>query len=167
MHGLGVGAWDWDLLLKKNLCVVGLRVGGVCMQYYVLLIVLLLCCSAFFSGSETAVMALNRYRLQHKAMMKDQLQAQRLWRLLSKPERLLSMILIGNTFANIMLSSLCTWVTLETLGSEWIVVMSIAITFVVLIFAEVLPKTLAAHFADSLAYKASGMLDLLFRISYP
>ncbi len=137
------------------------------MQVYLFLIFFLLVCSAFFSGSETAVMALNRYRLQHNAKMKAQPQALRLQRLLSKPERLLSMILIGNTFANIILSTLCTWVTLEYLGADWLMVMPLVVTLVVLVFAEVLPKTLAAHFADILAYKVAPVLDLLFWLSLP
>ena len=137
------------------------------MSEYLLLIFFLLLCSAFFSGSETAVMALNRYRLQHKAKMKSQVQAKRLLRLLSRPERLLSMILIGNTFANIILSTLCTWVTLEYLGSDWLVIMPFIVTMVVLVFAEVLPKTLAAHYADILAYRVAPVLDVLFWLSLP
>ncbi|MEC8383738.1 MAG: CNNM domain-containing protein, partial [Pseudomonadota bacterium] len=103
---------------------------------YVFVMVLLLCCSAFFSGSETAVMAVNRYRLQHKARVKKIPAAERLVRMLAKPERLLGMILIGNTFMNMMLSSLMTWVTMTYIGEEWVFVSTLMLTIIVLVFAE-------------------------------
>ena len=134
---------------------------------YIFVMVLLLCCSAFFSGSETAVMAVNRYRLQHKAKVKKIPAAERLVRMLAKPERLLGMILIGNTFMNMMLSSLMTWVTMTYIGEEWVFVSTLMLTIIVLVFAEIIPKTVAAHYADVLAYLVSSALDFLLWLSMP
>ncbi|MEC8064347.1 MAG: CNNM domain-containing protein [Pseudomonadota bacterium] len=128
---------------------------------------ILLLASAFFSGSETAVMAVNRYRLQYRARSKSDQAARTLYKLLAKPQKLLGMVLIGNTFMNMLMASLSTWLTIELLGESFVMLQTILLTLLVLVFAEVMPKTIAAHFADSLAYRVSWVLAMLLWLFYP
>ncbi len=127
---------------------------------------LLIGCSAFFSGSETGLMTLNRYRLRHRAKAGDKA-ALRVSHLLERPDRLIGVILLGNNFVNILASSLATIVAIHFLGEAGIAISTIAMTLVVLIFGEVAPKTLAALHPERIAYPASAVLILLLKILYP
>lgn len=127
----------------------------------------LLLASAFFSGSETAVMAVNRYRLQFRARDKGDVAAKRLYTLLAKPQQLLGVVLIGNTFMNMLMASISTWLTIETLGESYVMLQTVLLTLLVLVFAEVMPKTVAAHFADSIAYRTVGILSVMLTLLYP
>lgn len=123
--------------------------------------------SAFFSSSETGMMSINRYRLSHLARQKDKA-AQRVSRLLSRPDRLIGVILIGNNFVNNFAASIATIIAMhlvgETLGPA---VATIVLTIVVLIFAEVTPKTMAALYPERIAFPASTVLDPLLKLLYP
>lgn len=122
--------------------------------------------SAFFSGSETGVMAINRYRLQH-LVRQGKRGAKRLQQLLHRPDRLLGVILIGNTFANILASAVATVLAVRLFGEFGLVVVTIGLTLVVLIFAEVMPKTLAALHADRVALAVAVPLKILLKLLYP
>ncbi len=115
---------------------------------------LLILLSAFFSGSETALMTLNRYRLRHKAEEGERT-ARLIERLLQRPERLIGLILLGNNFVNILASSLATVIALRLGGESAIAIAAGLLTLVVLIFAEVAPKTLAALHPERMAYPAA------------
>ncbi len=132
---------------------------------FILLGVLILI-SAFFSGSETGMMAINRYRLRHLAR-KGQLSAQRVAQLLQRPDRVLGVILVGNTFANILASAIATLLAVHYFGELGVVVATISLTFVVLVFAETMPKTLAALHPQPVAFTASVVLKILLRVLYP
>lgn len=123
--------------------------------------------SGFFSGSETAVTAVNRYRLHFLAKTKKDPRAVVLSALLARPQRLLGMILIANTFLNILVSSLATTVTMNTLGEEYVLTATVLLTLLVLIFAEVLPKSIAALQADVLAYRVAYVLRGLLWLFSP
>ncbi len=110
--------------------------------------------SAFFSGSETALMTLNRYRLRHLAE-EGHATARLAERLLKRPDRLIGLILLGNNFVNILASSLSTIIALRLGGEGAIAAAAFILTLVVLIFAEVAPKTLAALHPERLAFPAS------------
>ena len=132
--------------------------------FLILLILILL--SAFFSSSETALMSLNRYRLRHLeneghrgAIIAGQL--------LSRPDRLLGMILLGNNFVNIMASAIATLIGVKMMGENGIVVATFVLTLVVLLFAEVTPKTLAALHPEPVAFKVGYILKPLQFILYP
>jgi Mg2+/Co2+ transporter CorB len=129
-------------------------------------LVLLLIMSAFFSGAETALMALNRYRLLHsvKAGHPGAIRAQRLLR---RPDRLIGLILLGNCFANILASSLTTVISLRLFGDTGIALTAGVLTLVVLIFSEVAPKTLAAMHPERLAFGASWIIVPLMKLFYP
>lgn len=129
-------------------------------------LVVLLLMSAFFSGAETALMILNRYRLLHlvKAGHPGAIRAQQLLR---RPERLIGFILLGNCFANIMASSLTTVISLRLVGESGIAITAGILTLVILIFSEVAPKTLAALHPDKLAFRASWIILPLMRLFYP
>ncbi|MEE8043451.1 MAG: CNNM domain-containing protein, partial [Pseudomonadales bacterium] len=113
-------------------------------------IFVLILLSAYFSGSETAMMALNRYRLRH-LVNEGHPGARRANELLSRPDRLLGVILIGNNFVNFLAASLATVIGLRLLGDVGLVIAPILLTFVFLIFAEVAPKTIAAQYPEALA----------------
>ena len=115
---------------------------------------LLILLSAFFSGSETALMTLNRYRLRHLAE-EGHATARLAERLLKRPDRLIGLILLGNNFVNILASSLATVIALRLGGEGTIAVAAFLLTLVVLIFAEVAPKTLAALHPERLAFPAA------------
>ena len=134
------------------------------MLFGILLFLILL--SGFFSGSETALMTLNRYRLRHlaKAGHKGAIRANRL---LERPDRLIGLILLGNNFVNIMASSLATIIALRLGGEAAIAVAAFLLTLIILIFAEVAPKTLAALKPEKLAFPAALVYTPLLRILYP
>jgi Mg2+/Co2+ transporter CorB len=126
----------------------------------------LICLSAFFSGSETALMTLNRYRLKHLAKKKH-MGAVRAHRLLKRPDRLIGLILLGNNFVNILASSIATIIGLRIWGEAGVAVAAGILTFVILIFAEVAPKTLAALHPERLAFPAAFIYTALLKVTYP
>lgn len=121
---------------------------------------LLVIISAFFSGSEIGMMSLNRYRLRHLAKQKNKT-ALRVNALLSRPDRLLSIILIGNTLANIVASTIATIIAQRLYGDAGIAAGTLLLTLVILVFAEMTPKTLAALHPERVAFVASLPLRLL------
>jgi Mg2+/Co2+ transporter CorB len=130
------------------------------------LLVVLLILSAFFSGSETALMSLNRYKLRHKAraghrgaMLAD--------KLLQRPERLIGLILLGNNAVNISASALVGVVSVQLGGELGFAIGTAGLTLVVLIFAETAPKTLAALHPERVAFPAAYIYVPLLRILYP
>ncbi|MBK5937665.1 MAG: HlyC/CorC family transporter [Halorhodospira halophila] len=122
--------------------------------------------SGCFSGSETALMSLNRYRMRHLAKQGHR-GARIAERLLQRPDRVLGVILLGNNFVNIAASSLATLIALRLHGESAIAVAAGLLTLVILIFAEVAPKTLAAVHPERVAFPASYVLWLLLRLLYP
>ncbi|MFC1602445.1 HlyC/CorC family transporter [Pseudomonadota bacterium] len=122
--------------------------------------------SAFFSGSETALMTLNRYRLRH-LVDRGHTAATRADKLLKRPDRLIGLILLGNNFANILASSLATIIALRLGGESAIAIAAGLLTLVILIFAEVAPKTLAALHPERLAFPAAIIYTPLLKICYP
>jgi Mg2+/Co2+ transporter CorB len=129
-------------------------------------LVLLILMSGFFSGSETALMSLNRYRLRHQASNGNKA-AQRTAKLLEQPDRLISLILLGNNFVNILATAIATVIALRLMGEAGIAVATGIMTLVILVFAEVTPKTFATRRAEQVAFVASAVYQPLLAITYP
>jgi Mg2+/Co2+ transporter CorB len=130
------------------------------------LLVLLIIVSCFFSGAEISLLTLNRYRLRHLADSGHR-GAKVAQKLLERPDRLLGVILIGNNFANIAASSVATLIALELYGENAIAIAAGLLTFVILVFAEVAPKTLAALHPERLAFPAAYLLRPLLVLLHP
>jgi len=122
--------------------------------------------SAWFAGSETGMMTLNRYKLRHQVKNGSRA-ARRVEKLLRRPDRLLSLVLIGNNLVNILASALATIVGMRLHGDEGVAVATGILTFVVLVFAEVLPKTVAALYPERVAFPSSLLLVPLQYIMLP
>ncbi|ROP49843.1 Mg2+/Co2+ transporter CorB [Enterobacter sp. BIGb0383] len=122
--------------------------------------------SAWFAGSETSMMTLNRYRLRHRAKQGNR-QAKRVEKLLRKPDRLISLVLIGNNLVNILASALGTIVGMRLFGNAGVAIATGTLTFVILVFAEVLPKTIAALYPEKIAYPSSLLLAPLQIVMLP
>ena len=128
-------------------------------------LLVLIVVSAFFSGSETGLMALNRYRLRHLARVHPG--AKRARRLLEHPDRVIGLIVLGNNFVNILASALATWAALELFGEAGIALATVALTVIIVIFAEVAPKTAAAIQPERLAFPAARVLSPMLWLLYP
>lgn len=122
--------------------------------------------SAWFAGSETGMMTLNRYKLRHLAKNGNRA-ARRVEKLLRRPDRLLSLVLIGNNLVNILASALATIVGMRLHGDEGVAIATGILTFVVLVFAEVLPKTVAALYPEKVAFPSSLLLGPLQIVMLP
>ncbi|RBW50578.1 HlyC/CorC family transporter [Marinobacter sp. F3R11] len=131
-----------------------------------IILVGLIMLSAFFSSSETGMMSLNRYRLKHMAKTGHK-GAKRAQGLLQRTDQLIGIILIGNNFVNILASSIATVIAIRIWGDAGIAVATLLLTIVILIFAEVTPKTLAALFPEKIAFPASYILGPLLKVLYP
>jgi len=112
------------------------------------------------------MMALNRYRLKHQAKSghKGAIKAQKL---LETPDRLLGVILLGNNFVNIFASSIATIIAMKLIGEAGIALAAGLLTLVILVFAEVAPKTLAALYPEKIAYPAAYVLMPLLKLLSP
>ncbi|HSS66006.1 MAG TPA: CNNM domain-containing protein, partial [Gammaproteobacteria bacterium] len=122
--------------------------------------------SAFFSGTETGMMALNRYRLRHLARHKHR-GALRASKLLERPDRLIGLILLGNNLVNNLAAALVSLIALELFGEAAVAIAVVILTVVMLIFAETAPKTLAALHPERVAFPAAYVLAPLLRVLYP
>jgi Mg2+/Co2+ transporter CorB len=129
-------------------------------------LIVLLVCSAYFSASETAMMSLNRYRLRHLVKHRHK-GAMRAGELLKNPDRLIGVILIGNNFVNVLASSIATIIALRLWGEAGILIATALLTFVILIFSEITPKTIAALHPEKIAYPSSLLLTWLLKILRP
>ena len=136
------------------------------LSYLLISLGALLVLSGFFSSSETALMAVNRYRLRHRAS-EGHRGAARTSRLLAQPDRLIGIILLGNNLVNIAATTIAAVIAIRLYGDIGAVIAPFVFTPIVLIFAEVAPKTWAAVHPESLAYPASGPLSVLLRLFYP
>jgi Mg2+/Co2+ transporter CorB len=132
----------------------------------IITLIVMILVSAYFSGSETGMMTLNRYRLRHKAKNGNR-SARRVEKLLRRPDRLISLVLIGNNLVNILASSLATILGMRLYGNAGVALATGVLTFAVLIFAEVLPKTIAALYPEKVAYPSSLLLGPLQIIMMP
>ena len=141
-----------------------LETTSLSLLFTVLFILLLF--SAFFSSAETALMSLNRYRLRHLEH-EGHAGAIRASQLLARPDRLIGLILLGNNFVNILASAIATIIGVKLYGENGIVIATFALTLVVLLFAEVTPKTLAALHPERVAFPASFILKPLLVLLYP
>ncbi|WP_159268558.1 HlyC/CorC family transporter [Zhongshania aliphaticivorans] len=122
--------------------------------------------SGFFSGSETGMMSLNRYRLRHRAKSGHR-GAKRASKLLEQPDSLISTILIGNNLVNNLAAAIATILAIRLYGDNAVVPASILLTLVFLIFAEIIPKTIAAYKSEAVAYTVSHVLLPLKSIMFP
>lgn len=129
-------------------------------------LIILLFISAYFSGSETGLLSANRYRLRHLAE-KGHSGAKKAEKLLKKTDVLLSLILICNNLVNITASAITTIIGMRLYGDMGVAIATGALTFVMLIFAEILPKTIAARYPEKVAFTSSHLLSVFLRLFTP
>lgn len=128
----------------------------------------LIVCSAFFSGSETGMMAINRYRL-NSLVRKGVHSAKLTNRLLGKIDKLLGSILLGNTLINVTAAAVTNIIILRVFGQDdWAILLgTLAVTFALLVFSEIMPKIIAASYPERIALPASYILTPLITLFHP
>lgn len=127
---------------------------------------LLILISGYFSSSETGIMSINRIRLRHLEKQNHKA-AKRVSILLRRPDRLIGLILIGNNLVNIAAAQVATIIGIRLYGDMGIAIATFVLTLVVLIFAEVTPKTLAALYPEKIAFPSSVILKGLLKVLFP
>ena len=131
-----------------------------------IILLALIILSGFFSSSETSIMSLNRYRLKHLVKKKHK-GAKFTQVLLSRPDQLIGLILIGNNFVNILAASIATVICVRLWGDLGYAIATGSLTIIILVFAEITPKTLAALHPEKIAFPASYILTPLKKLLYP
>jgi Mg2+/Co2+ transporter CorB len=132
------------------------------------ILLLLLVCCAFFSGSETSMMAINRYRL-NSLVRKGNHSAKLVNRLLGKVDKLLGSILLGNTLLNVAAAAVTNIIILRLFGQNDLAILvgTLAITFALLVFSEIMPKIIASSYPERIALPASYLLTPLITLFHP
>jgi Mg2+/Co2+ transporter CorB len=133
---------------------------------YFISIAILLACSAFFSGSETGLTALSKAKIQGLSM-RGVKHAQLVMRLRKNKNRLISAIRLGNNAVNILASALATSLAIHYFEEDGVIVATVVMTLLVLIFAEVLPKTYAVHNAERVSIKVAPVLNICVMLFAP
>ena len=130
------------------------------------LLAILIALSAFFSGTETALMRVNKYRIRHlsKKGNKSAILAEKL---LKKPQKLIAFILFGNNLVNFIAASIVGVVSMEIGGPTGVIIGTVLLTIIVLLFAESAPKTIAALFPEKIALPASNIYYPLVKLMGP
>ena len=138
------------------------------LEYLFIALLVLILVSAFFAGSETAMLSLNRFRLRHLAKQRHR-GAIRSLALLSDPGRLIGVVLIGSTVINGLAATLATIIAIRIFGNDdfYIYAASLLVTFLLLVFAEMTPKTIAAMYPETIAFPSSLVLRWLLKAMHP
>jgi putative hemolysin len=129
-------------------------------ELYLVLFIICLLLSAFFSSSETAFVALQRIRIEH--LIENNVKgAKRVARMIERPEKFLSTILLGNNFVNVAVAALGTAIAIELWKGQGVLIATIGVTILLLIFAETTPKTMAAQHAERISLLFARPLELI------
>ena len=142
------------------------QVNQLSLGFLLSLLAVCLALSAFFSGTETALMAINRYRLRTLAQQGNR-RAIIAEKLLSRPDRLIGLILLGNNLANNIAATLVAVIVLKIANDQWLAFGAGVLTFVMLIFCEVGPKTIGALYPRPVALVAAPIYNVLATAAYP
>jgi putative hemolysin len=134
--------------------------------FMVILLFVLLGSSAFFSGSETALMAISRLRLKHLAQNKP-MRVKLVERVLEKPEKLIGTILLGNNLVNVAMSAIATALAISIWGGKGIAYVTGVLTLAILIFAEITPKVYAKYFNERVSFITAPILNVIMIILNP
>lgn len=143
-----------------------MTIDSIPISILVIALIILFLLSAFFSGSETALMTLNRYRLKHLAE-RNYHAALLAQKLLDTPERLIGMILLGNNLVNILITQIATLLGLRVFGSAGLALVTGILTLLLLIFGEVMPKTVGALHPERIAYPAAYIYTAILKVFWP
>lgn len=130
-------------------------------------LMILLALSAFFSGAETALFSLNKLHLKKLQRKEQTLQVESIVKLLDDPQKTLITILIGNMFVNITASSLATYLAIKLFGNIGVGIASGFMVFMILVFGEVVPKSLAITQAEKISKRVARTIELLSMILFP
>jgi len=133
---------------------------------YLVLLVICLISSAFFSGSETAFVSLQRVRVEHLVENKVR-GAKRISRMISRPERLLSTVLFGNTLVNTAAAAIATALAINFWGEHGVIYSTLGLTAFLLIFTETTPKTVAAQHAEKISLLSARLLEIIAWLFIP
>jgi putative hemolysin len=131
-----------------------------------IILVALLALSAFFSGSETALMAISRLRLRHLAETRPR-RTKIVEHILKKPEKLIGTILLGNNLVNVGMSAIATALAISFWGERGIAYVTAILTLVILIFAEITPKVYAKYFNERVSFFAAPVINVVMALFNP
>ncbi len=140
--------------------------SSITLESLFLILIILLFMSAFFSGSETALMSVNKYKLKHR-VKNNESSAIRVEYLLNNTDKTLGLILLLNNFVNILASAITTLIAIEVYGDKGVAIGAGVLTFLILVFSEVTPKTFASHHADAIAYRISFIFYYALKVFSP
>ncbi len=132
----------------------------------ILILVLLLAFSSFFSGSETALMAISRLRLRHISETEPK-KARYVEKLLEKPERLIGAVLLGNNLVNVAMTAIATALAISIWAERGIIYVTIVLTIIILIFAEITPKVYAKYFNERVSLITAPILNVILFVLSP
>ncbi|SFM39145.1 HlyC/CorC family transporter [Thermodesulforhabdus norvegica] len=142
-----------------------MKEGFFNLGFYGLAFLSLFALSAFFSGSETAFTAANRFRMGY--LSKSNPGARKVKELLDEPEKFISTLLLCNNLVNVALSAMATALAIRIFGNEGVLYATFAVTVGLLVFGEITPKTIAAYHADRISIIVAPLMSLLVRLCYP
>jgi putative hemolysin len=134
--------------------------------FIIIVLLVLLGFSAFFSGSETALMAISRLRLRHLAETMP-LRARLVERILKRPERLIGTILLGNNLVNVAMAAIATAIAVTLWGERGIAYVTAILTLAILIFSEITPKVYAKYFNERVSFVTAPILNVIMVLFNP
>ena len=135
-------------------------------EILIIVLVILFLLSAFFSGSETALMSINKYKMRHQAKLNNK-GAKAAKKLLENPDKVIGVILLGNNLTNILITQIATLISLRIYGDIGLAIATGLLTIFILIFAELTPKTIGEMHSEKIAYSSSLLFKPMLIILYP
>jgi len=139
---------------------------GITITPYLILLLVLLFCSAFFAGSETALMAVSRIRLRQLEKRHPR-RVHIAEAILDKPEKLIGTILLGNNLVNIAMSAIATAIAISLWGDAGIIYVTVALTVIILIFGDIIPKVYAKYRSDRISILVAPALRVIMVVFQP
>ena len=135
-------------------------------EILIIVLVILFLLSAFFSGSETALMSINKYKMRHQAKLNNK-GAKAAKKLLENPDKVIGVILLDNNLTNILITQIATLISLRLYGDIGLAIATGLLTIFILIFAELTPKTIGEMHSEKIAYSSSLLYRPMLVILYP
>ncbi len=140
--------------------------NNISTEILIIVLIILFLLSAFFSGSETALMSINKYKMRHQAKLNNK-GAKAAKKLLENPDKIIGVILLRNNLTNILITQIATLISLRLYGDIGLAIATGLLTIFILIFAELTPKTIGEMHSEKIAYSSSLLYRPMLILLYP